>query len=222
MTGDTGRTAVEVWDAPTRVFHWSLVVAITIAWFTGEGEGPSATLHALAGAFVAGLIAFRLVWGFAGGEHARFADFLVGPDLIVAHVRELLGPSPKRHLGHNPLGGVAVVLLLAIVSSVVITGLFSSSDDLRGPFARAGLDLSDAHEILFRVLQALVLVHVLGVAVESWKARDNLVAAMITGRKRLGAGESGGHARAARPLALALALLAGAALFIALALASVP
>jgi cytochrome b len=220
MTGDTGRTAIEVWDAPTRFFHWSLVVAIIAAWFSGEGEGLAASLHALAGAFVAGLIAFRLVWGFAGGEHARFADFLVGPDLIVAHARDLLGPSPKRHLGHNPLGGVAVVLLLAIVSSVVITGLFSSSDDLRGPFARTGLDLSDAHEILFRVLQALVLVHVLGVAVESWKARDNLAAAMITGRKSVGPGESGADARVGRPFAFALALSAGAAIFVALALAS--
>jgi cytochrome b len=168
------------------------------------------------------LIGFRVIWGFAGGEHARFADFLVGPDLVAAHVQGLLGSAPKRHVGHNPLGGVAVVLLLAMVSSVVITGLFSSSDDLRGPFARAGLDLSDAHESLFRVLQALVVLHVLGVAIESWKARDNLVAAMITGRKRLGAGEGGVNARAGRPLALALALLAGAAIFIALALASAP
>jgi cytochrome b len=222
MTAETGRRSIEVWDAPTRIFHWSLVVAITIAWFTGEGEGLVAQLHAIAGAFVAGLIVFRLIWGFAGGEHARFGDFLVGPELIVAHVRDLLGPSPKRYLGHNPLGGSAVILLLAIVSGVVITGLFSSSDDLRGPFATANVDLSDAHEVLFRALQALVVVHVLGVAAESWKARDNLVAAMITGRKRLAAHEAGVDARSGQTVALAAALVTGAVVFIALALATSP
>ncbi len=222
MTVDKGRMSIKVWDVPTRIFHWSLVAAILVAWFTGEGEALTARLHAIVGAFIAGLIAFRLVWGFVGGEHARFADFLVGPDLIAAHLRDLLGPSPKRHVGHNPLGGVAVVLLVAIVSSVVITGLFSSSDDLRGPFSSAGVDLSDAHEVLFRVLQALVAMHILGVARESWKAKDNLVAAMITGRKRLGAGEAGADARTGRPAALALAFFAGLVVFIALAVASLP
>jgi hypothetical protein len=91
---------------------------------------------------------------------------------------------------------------------------------LHGPFARAGVNLSDAHEILFRMLQALVIVHILGVAVESWKARDNLVAAMITGRKRVGSGEGGAAARAGQPGALAFALFAGVSVFVALAVAS--
>ncbi len=214
---ETTERRVHVWDLPTRLFHWSLLALVLVAWFTGEEEGALALIHRYAGEAIAGLIVFRVIWGFAGGERARFADFAAGPSAIIAHVSDLFSRQPKRHLGHNPLGGVAVFLLLAIVASVVITGLFSGDEGNAGPFAGLwGLELSDAHEVLFRVLQGLVIIHVLGVLVESLKAKDALVPAMITGSKRRRADEPGADAKRAGMIALIVALAAGIAISFAL------
>lgn len=194
-----------------------MLALVLVAWFTGEEEGAAAMIHRYAGEAIAGLIVFRVIWGFAGGERARFADFAVGPSAIVAHVRDLFSQQPKRHLGHNPLGGVAVFLLLAVVAGVVVTGLFSGSEESSGPFVGLwGLELSEAHEVLFRVLQGLVVVHVLGVVVESVKAKDALVPAMVTGSKRRRAEEPGEHAKRAGYGAFIVALAAGAAISLAL------
>lgn len=200
---------VQVWDAPTRLFHWSLFILIVLAWLTGEGEGSGALIHRLAGEAIAGLIFFRIVWGFVGGEHARFGDFAAGPSAIAEHVRDLFSKSPKRHLGHNPLGGVAVFLLIIVTSPLVISGLFSGGEDNAGPFAGAyGLNLGEAHEALFRVLQVLVVLHIAGVAIESIRARDALVPAMISGVKLRRTDEAGLDARRAGAGMLALALIA--------------
>lgn len=203
---------VLVWDAPTRIFHWALVALIVVAWLTGEGEGQSAAYHRYAGEALAGMLVFRLVWGFVGGEHARFADFAAGPAAVLDHVRDVFSKTPKRHLGHNPLGALAVFLLLANVAAIVVTGLFSGGEDNSGPFAGVwGLELSELHEVAFRVLQALVALHILGVVVETMKARDALVPAMITGKKRRRSDEPGVDARRASAIALIAALLLGAA-----------
>ena len=213
----TAERKVHVWDLPTRFFHWSLLALVLVAWFTGEEEGAAAMIHRYAGEAIAGLIVFRVIWGFAGGEHARFADFAAGPSVIIAHVRDLFSQRPKRHLGHNPLGGVAVFLLLAVVAGIVVTGLFSGSEESAGPFAGLwGLELSEAHEALFRVLQGLVVLHVLGVVVESVKAKDALVPAMITGSKRRRADEPGENAKRAGVVALVVALAVGGAVSFAL------
>ncbi len=210
MAPPTGERRVYVWDIPTRLFHWSLLALVVIAWLTGEGEGTTAAYHRYAGEAIAGLLVFRFIWGFIGGERARFADFAAGPSAVVAHVRDLLANQPKRHLGHNPLGGLAVFLLLATVAAVVVTGLFSGGEDNAGPFAGIwGLELSEAHEVLFRVLQGLVVVHVLGVVVETLKAKDALVPAMITGVKRRRSDEPGGDARRADLPSLLIAIFLG-------------
>jgi cytochrome b len=200
---------VQIWDLPTRIFHWALLALVLVAWFTGEEES-TALLHRIAGESIAGLLVFRLVWGFVGGQHARFAAFAAGPKAIIAHVRDLFSRQPKRHLGHNPLGGVAVFLLLITVAGIVMTGLFSSGHDNAGPFAGMwGLEFGEIHEALFRVLQALVVVHVLGVIVETAKSKDALVPAMITGVKRRRADEDGQDARRAGAASfLAASLLA--------------
>jgi len=214
---EAAERSVHVWDLPTRLLHWSLLALVLIAWFTGEEEGVAALIHRCAGEAIAGLIVFRVIWGFAGGERARFADFAAGPSAIIAHMRDLLSKQPKRHLGHNPLGGVAVLLLLAVVAGVVVTGLFSSDEGNAGPFAGLwGLELSDAHEVLFRVLQGLVVIHVLGVVVEALKAKDALVPAMITGSKRRRADEPGEDAKRASMTALIVALGAGIVVSLAL------
>lgn len=209
--------SVRVWDFPTRVFHWSLVALVVIAWLTGEEEGSAAVVHRYVGEAIAGLIVFRVIWGFTGGEHARFSDFSAGPAAIIHHIRDLFAPAPKRHLGHNPLGGFAVLLLLISVSAVVVTGLFSGGEVNAGPFAGAlGLELSEAHEVAFRVLEILVIVHLLGVFVESWRSKDGLVPAMITGRKRRSASEHTADARTAGASALLIAAALGLAVSAAL------
>lgn len=212
---------VQVWDLPTRIFHWTLLALVLLAWFTGEEEGVAAQVHRYAGEAIAGLIVFRVLWGFIGGEHARFTDFAAGPSAIINHVRDLFSAKPKRHLGHNPVGGVAVFLLLATVAAVVVTGLFAGGEENAGPFAGLwGLDFADAHEALFRILQGLVALHVLGVVVETLRARDALVPAMITGVKRRRADEPGNDARHASSLSLLLAL--GAGIIVTLSLVSQP
>ncbi len=211
MTTMSIERKVRVWDLPTRIFHWSLLALILVAWFTGEEEGAAAQIHRYAGEAIAGLIVFRVLWGFIGGERSRFADFAAGPSAIAAHVRDLFSAQPKRHLGHNPLGGVAVFLLLTVVAAIVFTGLFSGGEDASGPFAGAwGLEFSEVHEVLFRVLQGLVAVHLLGVLVESLKAKDALVPAMITGSKVRREDEPGVDAKRASLVALLVALSAGA------------
>jgi cytochrome b len=203
---------VQVWDLPTRLFHWALVGLVAAAWFTGEGEGGAAAIHRYSGEAIAGLIVFRVAWGFVGGERARFSDFAAGPAAIVEHVRNLFSRTPARHLGHNPLGGLAVFLLLLNVAALVVTGLFSGGHDNAGPFAGLwGLQLSELHEVLFRALQGLTVVHVAGVAIESWRSKDALVPAMITGSKRRTADEPGGNARRASLLALFAAVALGVA-----------
>jgi cytochrome b len=204
---------VFVWDAATRVFHWALAALVVIAWFTGEGEGSAAAIHRGAGAGIAGLILFRVIWGFIGGEHARFADFAFAPRAALFHARRLIGGRAERHLGHNPLGAIAVYLLLLNIILIVATGLMSAGEVNAGPFAGAwARQFAELHEGAFRVLQGLVALHLLGVLIETIFTKDALIPAMITGHKRRRVDESGADARKAGFLAFALATAAGAAL----------
>lgn len=212
---------IHVWDGPTRIFHWALALLIVVAWFTGEGEGAIALVHRAAGAAVAGLIVFRFIWGFVGGEHARFADFAFAPAAAVRHLRDLARGRPSRYLGHNPLGAIAVYLLLANVAVIVATGLFSGGDGNAGPFAaRSGANLSELHEGAFRVLQVLVSLHLIGVVVESVATKDALARAMITGKKSRSGAETVKDARRAGQGVLMLAAAAGLLVAIALVVLS--
>jgi cytochrome b len=203
---------IPVWDLPTRIFHWALLALVLLCWFTGEGEGVS-LIHRLSGEAIAGLIVFRAVWGFVGGEHARFADFVRGPRAAVEHLSQLLRGRAEPTAGHNPAGGLSVLLLLASVAFVVVTGLFSAGDEgPGGPFAgRFGLELSGLHEPAFRILQAVVVLHLLGVVVTSLAGRENLVAAMVTGFKRPGPERPIAPARPASAVALLAAVALAAA-----------
>lgn len=210
-TNAEAQRRIYVWDAPTRLFHWSLAILVIVAWFTGEGEGSAALLHRSAGAAIAGLLAFRIVWGFIGGEHARFADFAFAPAAIIRYGRELAFARPQRHLGHNPLGAVAVFFLLINLVVIVATGLMSAGEHNQGPFAGvSGEAFAEIHEAAFRVLQILVSLHLIAVVAETIATRDALVPAMITGYKSRRASEGGADARRAGVLALIMALAVGA------------
>ena len=198
-----GRTVL-VWDLPLRLFHWFLVIAVAVAFLSAEEESALNHYHMLSGWIAAVLIAFRIVWGFVGSEHARFASFL-NPAGLGAHLGELLRGRAAPTLGHNPLGAVSVILLLILVAATVWTGATLSEG--------AGEEL---HEVIGWSLLALVAVHVVAVLLMSLLTRENLVAAMIHGRKpaRLHADAHDARRPGAFALLLAAVTVAGAVLAI--------
>lgn len=164
-----------VWDAPTRVFHWLLAASFAGAFLTGDSERWR-DVHLLLGYAFAGLIAFRLLWGLVGTRYARFRSFLFRPREIIAYGRSLLTRSPRHYLGHNPIGSVAVFLLLGLGIVTAVSG-WAYYNEMGGEW------LEELHEGAAFGMLALVGVHIAGVLVSSLLHRENLVRAMITGRK---------------------------------------
>lgn len=193
---------VIVWDFPTRIFHWSLVASFTGLFITGDSERWR-DLHVLLGYLVAGLLCFRIAWGFLGSRYARFGDFLRRPAAIKEYLKSLISGRPQRHLGHNPAGALAIILLIGL-------GLISS---LTGWLVYEELGpewLEEVHEVAANAMLAVVIVHVLGVLASSWIHRENLVKAMITGRKP---GEAGNGIGRTYPIVGVLLIAAMAALW---------
>lgn len=166
------RARVRAWDLPVRLFHWLLVAVILIAFLSAEEESALSAWHIPAGWSAAVLIAFRLVWGFVGGEHARFADFL-RPGQIAHHLAGLVRGAPARSIGHNALGGIAIIALLGTIGGSVYTGVTMQGE------GEGGL-----HEALSNVLLGLIALHVVAVIAMSLLTRDNLTRAFVTGTKR--------------------------------------
>ncbi|MDZ7812350.1 MAG: cytochrome b/b6 domain-containing protein [Ideonella sp.] len=169
-------TQILVWDWPTRVFHWLMVLCFAGAWLTSESERLQ-RVHITLGYSMAGLVAFRVVWGLMGTRHARFTSFVHKPVAAVNYVKGLFTRKPEHHVGHNPAGAYAVLGLLALGAGVAFTGWLNDSGE-------APHWLEEAHELLATGMLVLVALHVLGVVVGSVAHRENLVRAMFTGRKR--------------------------------------
>lgn len=179
-TGSTTRPdahpTVRVWDWIVRLFHWSLVLSFALAWLTSHS---SEDIHHLAGYAAAALILLRLVWGIAGTHYARFAQFTRGPRTVLGYLRAIATGSEARYIGHNPAGGAMVLTLMAAMLATAITGWMSTTDQFWG------VDwVTEAHELSAKGLLLLVFVHIAGVALASFRHRENLVRAMLTGRKR--------------------------------------
>jgi len=180
---------VALWDLPTRLFHWSLVVLILVAWFSG---GENMQIHVLSGYGVLGLLVFRLWWGVAGGSTSRFSSFVKGPAATLAYLKTAGDRGAGHGGGHNPIGAWSVVAMIAVMLAVTVSGLFASDIDglESGPLSYlVDFDMSrrysEWHELLFRALQGLVALHLLAVAYYwVWK-RQNLIGAMITGKSAL-------------------------------------
>jgi cytochrome b len=117
----TDTKPVRVWDLPTRLFHWSLVASFATAFLTSESE-KLRDIHVLAGYSLAGLIVFRLLWGFIGGAHSRFADFLPTPRKVIDYVKSLVDGEPQHYVGHNPAGAVAIFALLGLGFAAAASG----------------------------------------------------------------------------------------------------
>lgn len=168
-------STVRIWDAPVRVSHWLMVLCFTGAWLTAESEHWR-LVHVTLGYTMAGLLVFRLLWGLVGTRHARFASFVRGPRAAWSYLAALLRGRAERHAGHNPAGALAIVGLLALAALTTASGWATEA-------GIAGDLFEELHEGLAKAWLVLVVVHVLGVVVGSLAHRENLVAAMFTGRK---------------------------------------
>ncbi len=197
---------IKVWDPLLRLFHWSLVASIAIAWLTGE-DGEA--LHEWAGYAALGLIAFRLVWGVIGPRYARFTQFVRCPKEVISYTKDMLNKREKRYIGHNPLGAAMVVALLATTAATGVTGwlmvepermamlpempafvtpAFADSDeDGEHEYGEYGEDgeeaMEEIHEFFANLLLLLIFLHVAGVIYASRRHKENLARAMITGQK---------------------------------------
>jgi cytochrome b len=180
---------VLVWDAPTRLFHWlaaSLVVAAYVSWRLNWMDW-----HGWIGETLLALVLFRLLWGFFGSETARFSQFLAAPARAAAHLARVFRREPDRQVGHNPAGGWMVLILMALLLGETLTGLYVQNDIAdEGPLTELVpapiANLIDAlHTLIWQALLAAVALHLLAILVYAVAKRQNLVAPMITGRKRL-------------------------------------
>lgn len=195
---------VKVWDPLVRIGHWTIVAGFAIAYFT---EDDLLAAHVWAGYVVGAAVLVRIIWGFVGPAHARFADFVHAPRAVAAYLVELVRFRATRYLGHSPAGGAMVVALLLMLAGTVASGVMvlgaekhagplaslyaasSSSAERAGGGAANGEEeesaLKEVHELLANLTLVLVGLHVAGVLLASAVHRENLVGAMITGRKRL-------------------------------------
>jgi cytochrome b len=182
---------VRVWDVPVRLFHWAVVALFAFQIWSGETGGNAMQWHLYAGYGVLTLVLFRVLWGLFGSTHARFASFARGPAACLRYARRLFSRRPAPSLGHNPLGGWMVVLLLGSLALQTITGLFANDQiATQGPLAALVSDawsdrLSSVHVWNFYVLLGLVGLHIAAVLYHWLAKKENLIGAMISGVKRV-------------------------------------
>jgi cytochrome b len=214
-----------VWDLPTRLFHWLLVLLVAGSWFTAKVVSDvDLWLHRMLGYVLLGLLVFRLLWGFVGGRHSRFVNFVRGPGAVLRYAATLGRRDADGHAGHNPLGALSVLSLLASLLLQVLTGLVNDDEILAaGPLAPlVGAELRDlagqVHAINFNVLIGLIALHLAAILYYALWRRQNLVRPMITGSAEgLPESEAGTSPPAARAL-LVLALSVAVVLVVVLGL----
>ncbi|MBI3096198.1 MAG: cytochrome b/b6 domain-containing protein [Rhodocyclales bacterium] len=198
---------IRVWDLPTRVFHWALALCVVGSFVTVKLGGNAMVWHGRIGVTVAGLLAFRLVWGFVGSTYARFSQFVRGPRAIKDYIR-----GQWQGAGHNPLGALSVLAMLGTFMLLVATGLFANDDiAFEGPlYALVGKEFSDRAAGIHRLIEPLtillVLAHLGAIVYYVRYKKETLIMPMITGWK-VGAGDTAkGGGVLAFSVALAIAL----------------
>jgi len=167
---------VKVWDPLVRVFHWGLVLSFAVAWLSSD---HGRTLHQWAGYAAGSLIAMRIVWGLLGTRYARFAQFVRNPVAALGYLGDVAAGRERRYIGHNPAGGLMIVALIVAMAALATTGWMMTTTQFWGYEW-----VEDAHELLAELMLWLVGLHLAGVALASLRHRENLVVAMLTGRKR--------------------------------------
>ncbi len=202
---------VKTWDLPVRLFHWALVLLVIAQLASASIGGNAMEYHALGGYSILALIVFRILWGFFGGTHARFRDFVRGPGAVIRYAKSLFGSQHTTHRGHNPLGGWSVLAMLASLLLQAGTGLFANDDVMmEGPLAkhvsgRVSEIATAIHDVNAAILLTLIAIHIVAVLFYLMAKKENLIVPMITGRKRAtGADQPARHGS----LGLGAALLA--------------
>ena len=164
-----------VWDRFVRLFHWTLVICVMLNYFVlEEGEGP----HEWAGYLATALVTARIIWGFIGSRHARFSDFFPTPSRVVMHLRAAISGQPEHHWGHNPLGALMMLALMALILSMGLTGWMQGTDAYFGEEW-----LQDLHRTLANTLMGLVGLHAAAALIMGRIERTRLIKAMVTGVK---------------------------------------
>jgi cytochrome b len=181
---------VYVWDLPIRLVHWLLVALLCFSWWTATESQMQ--WHRFSGYAIFTLVLFRIYWGFVGSVTARFAQFVRGPAVIISYSRSIFQRSSISETGHNPLGGWNVVILLTLLFSQVLLGLFAVDVDgiESGPLSylvsfETGRAAAKLHERVFHLLEVLIALHLAAILFYRFYKRQNLTAAMIVGTKRL-------------------------------------
>ena len=178
---------VRVWDIPTRLFHWSVVVLLCVSWFSAD-QGYM-RVHLVSGLTLLSLLLFRIAWGMVGSTTARFSNFLHPPRRVVGYLKGLAGGDKIFYAGHNPAGGLMVLALIVVLLVQVATGLFAN-DGVRfsGPLALLVSEetsslITGIHGLIFDLILILVWCHVVAVGFYLLVKGDNLVWPMVTGKK---------------------------------------
>ena len=183
-------TKIQVWDRFVRFFHWSLVISFAVAYWSAKAGKHE--LHAWVGYFLMILVLARLVWGMYGSRYARFGNFIQAPASVLNYLKAIASGHPRRFLGHNPAGGVMVVVLLATLVLISFTGMtVLAVIDFDGPLLGMMKAMTDqeayaawsSHAYAVNVILGMVGLHLLGVILASFQHKENLVRAMITGYK---------------------------------------
>ena len=182
----------KVWDVPVRLFHWSLVLGFILAYLTAEVHFLD--VHVLIGYFLIVLLLFRVFWGFAGNQYARFKSFIFSPQETMAYMKSMRGGHPVHYYGHNPAGALMVFGLLLLLAAIFMSGLVTLAViDFEGPLLFLANRVSDdtsyffrhAHDFFVDVALLLIPLHLLGVVSGSMQHKENLVRAMVTGMKKV-------------------------------------
>jgi len=177
-----------IWDFPTRIFHWVLVIAFTAAWVTSEND-RFLFHHVFAGYLLIGLLIFRLIWGMFGSRYARFRSFAYDWPSFTAYIKALITGNAARYIGHNPAGSYAIFAILVMILFVTVTGiLVLGGEEGHGPLKgfvsyELGIQAKEFHEISVNLMLVLIFIHICGVVVESLYHKENLIWSMISGRK---------------------------------------
>lgn len=180
-----------VWDLPLRLFHWLLVASLFAQWLTAEVLENATQWHAYIGYFTLGLIIFRVVWGFIGTRYSKFSSFIGSPKAILEYTKSLFSGSYQAHVGHNPLGGLLLPVVLVLVGLQGISGLFVSDDIIfDGPyFSSVGSQVQEImqtiHHSVFDWLLYLIGVHIFALLFYKFSLKQNLVKPMIDGKKQI-------------------------------------
>lgn len=208
-------TKVRIWDIPTRLFHWALVLLVCFSWFSAKKFWME--LHFLSGEAILALVLFRIVWGLVGSDTARFARFLKSPLAAIAHLCHIHRREPDREIGHNAAGGWMVIVLLLLLLAQVSTGFVSADDDamIEGPLRHlvsmsTSSSMTNVHSKIFSVIEIAVLGHVCAIVVYLVLKGHNLVRPMILGTKDIEGPVA--SPRLASPILAAAVLAATAAL----------